>query len=227
MGTRTNGCPGGCGVRSGGFADRRLHPGVGLVSRKLGASCSQRGQLFGTGSANRCHAERTIQAARHGKPFGLRGVDTGGADDSVPGVPGAQERRGVPSESLAAGRFGGVKTLRAFATVAVSNAWRGLVSPPRIMLPSRSKDVHGNPVVTRTKSCGPNPADQILRTAGTAGAWSGPEIGRSSVFACRTGQHFAWLHRCSCRCAGAFVRGILTGAGSRPSAREPQRELRE
>ena len=159
MGTRTNGCPGGCGVRSGGFADRRLHPGVGLVSRKLGASCSQRGQLFGTGSANRCHAERTIQAARHGKPFGLRGVDTGGADDSVPGVPGAQERRGVPSESLAAGRFGGVKTLRAFATVAVSNAWRGLVSPPRIMLPSRSKDVHGNPVVTRTKSCGPNPAD--------------------------------------------------------------------
>ncbi len=154
MGTRTNGCPGGCGDRSGGFADRRLHPGVGLVSRKLGASCSQLGQLFGTGSANRCHAERTIQAARHGKPFGLRGVDTGGADNSVPGVPGAQERRGVPGESLAAGRFGGVKTLRAFATVAVSNAWRWLVSPPRIMLPSRSKEVRVNLVVTRTKSCG-------------------------------------------------------------------------
>ena len=154
MGAQTHGCLTGRSDRLGGLVDRRLRAGEGLVSRKLGASCSLHGQLIRTGRANRCHAERTIQAARHRKPFGRRGVDTGGADVSVHGVPGAQERRGVPGESLAAGRFGGVKTLRAFATVAVSNAWRWLVSPPRIILPSRSKEVRVNPVVTRTRSCG-------------------------------------------------------------------------
>ena len=154
MGAQEHGCPIGRGDRSCGPADRRLHPGVGSVSRKFGTSCSQRGQLFGTGSANRCHAERTIQAARHRKPFGLRGVYTGGADESIPGVPGAQERRGVPGESLDAGRFGGVKTLRLFAAVEISVARQQLVALTRNLLPSQSKEVPVTPVATLTESCG-------------------------------------------------------------------------
>lgn len=174
MGAPTHGCPTGRGDRLGGLVDRRLRAGEGLVSRKLGASCALHGQFINTGMANRCHAERIIQADRHREPFGPRRVDTGGVADPVPGVPGAQERRGVPVKSLGAGGLGCVRTLRAFATVEISVARQRLMALTRMF----------STVSKQGSSCDPgHNANRILRISGTAGARSGLEIDRSSVLA--------------------------------------------